>query len=239
MLKALMPVAVFSVGCVFGTERFNWPTFLNMILVTIGVAVASFGEINFNMTGVLFQLSSIVTESIRLVLVQILLQSRGLKLNPITTLYYVAPCCFAFLLLPFFALEFSKITTDAELVVNPFHMLANATAAFGLNMAVFMLIGKTSALTMNIAGVAKDWMLIGLSVWLFHSAVSGLNLFGYFIAFLAVCWYNYQKLQAAKAAAPPSSPSAAAAAAAGVGNSEEMIPLKIMTASSLDKPQQP
>jgi hypothetical protein len=102
-----------------------------------------------------------------------------------------------------------------------------------------MLIGKTSALTMNIAGVAKDWMLIGLSVWLFHSAVSGLNLFGYFIAFLAVCWYNYQKLQAAKAAAPPSSPSAAAAAAAGVGNSEEMIPLKIMTASSLDKPQQP
>ena len=30
-------------------------------------------------------------------------------------------------------------------------------------MAVFLLIGKTSALTMNIAGVVKDWMLIGLS----------------------------------------------------------------------------
>lgn len=45
-------------------------------------------------------------------------------------------------------------------------------------MAVFLLIGKTSALTMNIAGVAKDWMLIGLSVWMFKSAVSGLNLFG-------------------------------------------------------------
>lgn len=26
------------------------------------------------------------------------LQSRGLKLNPVTTLYYVAPCCFCFLL---------------------------------------------------------------------------------------------------------------------------------------------
>ena len=65
-------------------------------------------------------------------------------------------------------------------------------------MAVFLLIGKTSALTMNIAGVVKDWMLIGLSVWLFHSAVSRLNLFGYLIAFLAVCWYNYQKLQAVR-----------------------------------------
>ena len=52
-----------------------------------------------------------------------------------------------------------------------------------------------SALTMNIAGVVKDWLLIGLSVALFHSAVSGLNLFGYLIAFLGVCWYNYRKLQ--------------------------------------------
>jgi hypothetical protein len=39
-----MPVAVFSVGCVFGTDKFNWPTMVNMILVTIGVAIASFGE---------------------------------------------------------------------------------------------------------------------------------------------------------------------------------------------------
>ena len=34
-------------------------------------------------------------------------------------------------------------------------------------MAVFLLIGKTSALTMNIAGVVKDWLLIGLSVMLY------------------------------------------------------------------------
>jgi hypothetical protein len=29
---------------------------------------------------------------------------------------------------------------------------------------VFLLIGKSSALTMNVAGVAKDWLLIALSV---------------------------------------------------------------------------
>ena len=47
--------------------------------------------------------------------------------------------------------------------------LSNAAAAFGLNMSVFLLIGKTSALTMNIAGVIKDWMLIGLSVAIFKA----------------------------------------------------------------------
>lgn len=205
MLKALMPVAVFTVGCIFGTDRFRWPTFLNMILIAIGVAIASYGEINFNIVGVMYQLSGIATESVRLVLVQILLQGRGLRLNPITTLYYVAPCCFVFLLIPFFALEAGEIALDTSLSVSPLHLLANATAAFGLNMAVFLLIGKTSALTMNIAGVVKDWMLIGLSVFLFHSLVTSINLVGYLIAFLAVCWYNYSKLQQAKLSTPSSS----------------------------------
>ena len=49
--------------------------------------------------------------------------------------------------------------------------LSNAAAAFGLNMSVFLLIGKTSALTMNIAGVVKDWLLIGLSVLIFKAQV--------------------------------------------------------------------
>ena len=195
MLKALMPVAVFSVGCVFGTNRFNWGTFLNMLLVTVGVGIASYGEVNFQMIGVVFQLSSIFMESVRLVLVQILLQSRGLKLNPITTLYYVSPCCFVFLLVPFFAIEAGKLASDPDVVIEPMILLANAVAAFGLNMAVFLLIGKTSALTMNIAGVAKDWLLILLSVMMFKSIVTPMNLLGYLIAFIGVCWYNYQKLQ--------------------------------------------
>ena len=45
--------------------------------------------------------------------------------------------------------------------------------------AVFLLIGKTSALTMNIAGVIKDWMLIFFSYYIFLAPVTALNLVGY------------------------------------------------------------
>ena len=45
--------------------------------------------------------------------------------------------------------------------------------------AVFLLIGKTSALTMNIAGVIKDWMLIFCSYYLFGAPVTAINLLGY------------------------------------------------------------
>ena len=41
---------------------------------------------------------------------QLLLQKRGnLKLNSITTMYYVSPCCFVFLLVPWTFLELPKL----------------------------------------------------------------------------------------------------------------------------------
>jgi hypothetical protein len=56
-----------------------------------------------------------------------------------------------------------------------------------------------AALTMNIAGVVKDWILIGLSAWLYEAPVSALNLGGYLLAFAAVCYYNFSKINAAMA----------------------------------------
>ena len=101
MLKALMPVSVFAIGCLFGMETYNPKTLVNMIVVTIGVVIASYGEINFVVIGVLLQLASVASESTRLMLIQILLQRRELSLNPITTMYYIAPASFLFLSKPF------------------------------------------------------------------------------------------------------------------------------------------
>ena len=56
---------------------------------------------------------------------------RGLKLNPITSLYYISPACFGFLLLPFFCFELPKIRNDPSVVISPAVLLSNATAAFG------------------------------------------------------------------------------------------------------------
>ena len=70
-----------------------------------------------------------------------------------------------------------------------------------LNVSVFLLIGKTSALTMNVAGVVKDWLLIGLSVALFGAPVTRLQLAGYSVALGGVFYYNYQKIKGMAAAA--------------------------------------
>ena len=52
-------------------------------------------------------------------------------------------------------LEMNTVLSDPNVNFSPFIFITNAGAAFALNMSVFMLIGKTSALTMNVAGVIK------------------------------------------------------------------------------------
>jgi hypothetical protein len=213
MLKALMPVAVYSVGCVSGLEVFKPSTALNMAVITAGVALASAGELAFSSIGVALQLSSVCTEAARLSLVQVLLQRRGLSLNPVTTLYHVAPASLIALAGPWAALEARPLIAgvrDGTVPLNPGVLLSNAAAAVALNLAVFLLIGRTSALTMNVAGVLKDWLLIGLSASLFGAPISALNLGGYGIALVGVCVYNFSRLRAM---------AAAAAAAGGNGGS--------------------
>lgn len=88
------------------------------------------GEIHFVLIGVALQLVAIVLESFRLTMTQLLLQSKGIKLNPITTLYYVAPCCFVALVPIFLYMEFREVM-NTTFEICPWHLVANAAAAFG------------------------------------------------------------------------------------------------------------
>ncbi|ESR63696.1 hypothetical protein CICLE_v10010813mg, partial [Citrus x clementina] len=105
MLKALMPVAVYSIGVMFKKESFKSDTMCNMVSISVGVAIAAYGEAKFDSWGVVLQLGAVAFEATRLVMIQILLTSKGITLNPITSLYYVAPCCLVFLLVPWIFVE--------------------------------------------------------------------------------------------------------------------------------------
>ena len=82
---------------VCGTDKLRCDVFFNMLLVSVGVVVSSYGEIHFNVVGTVYQVTGIFAEALRLVLTQVLLQKKGLTLNPITSLYYIAPCRYSVL----------------------------------------------------------------------------------------------------------------------------------------------
>ncbi|CAA0838442.1 Probable sugar phosphate/phosphate translocator [Striga hermonthica] len=200
MLKALMPVAVYSIGILFKKDSYKGSTMSNMLAISFGVAIAAYGEAKYDSWGVFLQLGAVVFEATRLVLIQILLTSKGINLNPITSLYYVAPSCLAFLSVPWLLVEYPVLKQHFTGFHFDFVIFGtNSLCAFALNLAVFLLVGKTSALTMNVAGVVKDWLLIAFSWSVIKDTVTPLNLFGYGLAFLGVGYYNHSKLQALKA----------------------------------------
>lgn len=199
MLKALMPVAVYSIGVLLKKENFKTDTMVNMLSISFGVAIAAYGEAKFDTWGVILQLGAVAFEATRLVMIQILLTSKGIQLNPITSLYYVAPCCLAFLFVPWIFVEYPVLKETSSFHFDFVIFGTNSLCAFALNLAVFLLVGKTSALTMNVAGVVKDWLLIAFSWSVIKDTVTPVNLFGYGLAFLGVGYYNHAKLQALKA----------------------------------------
>lgn len=199
MLKALMPVAVYSIGVLLKKDNFKSDTMANMVSISIGVAIAAYGEAKFDTWGVVLQLGAVAFEATRLVMIQILLTSKGITLNPITSLYYVAPCCLVFLFVPWVFVEYPLLKETSSFHFDYWIFGTNSLCAFALNLAVFLLVGKTSALTMNVAGVVKDWLLIAFSWSVIKDTVTPMNLLGYGVAFLGVAYYNHSKLQALKA----------------------------------------
>ena len=204
MLKALMPAAVYGVACAARLDAISVRVAADMAAIVAGVALAAAGELTFVPLGVTLQLASVAAESVRLVLLQKALQGTGLRLNPVTTMYYVAPAALVCLSIPWLVLEAGPLRAAlaaGTVRVTPAVLAANALAAAALNLAAFALIGRTSALTMNVAGVVKDWGLIWASASLFGAPVTRLNLAGYGVALAGVASYNVRKYNALQEAA--------------------------------------
>lgn len=196
MLKAIMPVAVFILGVAAGLEVMSCRMLLIMSVISFGVVIASYGEISINWIGVVYQMGGVVGEALRLIFMEILVKRKGIKLNPISIMYYVSPCSALCLLIPWIFLEKPKIDANATWNFPVSVLVLNSLCTFALNLSVFLVISHTSALTIRVAGVVKDWVVVLLSALLFaDTKLTGINLLGYGIAIAGVAAYNNHKLK--------------------------------------------
>ncbi|KAM0793492.1 hypothetical protein ACM66B_000932 [Microbotryomycetes sp. NB124-2] len=184
MLKAFTSVAVLGMSVLFGLEKLNPRTFIIVIAISCGVALASYGEINFVLSGFLYQSLGIAFEAARLVSIQKLLT--GLKMGPLVALYHFAPVCACLnsMLIPIFE-GWAPFVEVWEKVGAPF-LVVNASTAFALNVAVVFLIGCASSLVLTLSGVLKDILLVVGSVVLMGSTVTVTQVVGYSIALMGL-----------------------------------------------------
>ncbi|EHY61169.1 hypothetical protein HRR83_000929 [Exophiala dermatitidis] len=190
MLKATMPVAVLLTSWSMGVAPPSLKTLGNVSFIVIGVVIASYGEIEFNLTGFLYQAGGITFEATRLVLVQRLLSSAEYKMDPLVSLYYFAPVCAVMNGLTALIVEVPNMTMNTIYDVGIFMLIANAMVAFMLNVSVVFLIGKTSSLVLTLCGILKDILLVAASMMIWGTPVSKTQFFGYSIALGGLLYYK-------------------------------------------------
>ncbi|KAI9728588.1 MAG: hypothetical protein M1834_007616 [Cirrosporium novae-zelandiae] len=190
MLKATVIVAVLFATWGFGVAEPNLKTLGNVSIIVVGIIIASYGEVQFNLIGFMYQAGGIVFEAIRLVMVQRLLSSAEYKMDPLVSLYYFAPVCALMNGLTALATEVPTMTMDDIYHVGFPILLANAMIAFMLNVSAVFLIGKTSSLVLTLCGVLKDILLVGASMLIWSTPVTPLQFFGYSVALSGLVYYK-------------------------------------------------
>jgi drug/metabolite transporter (DMT)-like permease len=195
MLKAASPVAVLITSWIWRVADPSLSKFLNIMVIVLGVGLSSFGEIEFSLVGFLFQISGIIFEAIRLVMIQVMLSGEGMNMDPLVSLYYYAPACTVMNIIIAMFTEIPKFKMEDLAHAGYGMLLLNAMVAFMLNIASVFLIGKTSGLVMTLTGILKNILLVIISIMIWNTHISWMQTLGYAVALAGLVFYSLGREQ--------------------------------------------
>ncbi|KAF9287064.1 Triose-phosphate Transporter [Mortierella alpina] len=204
MIKSSTPIWVLVFAFFFGLEKPRMSLILIIAVIVIGVVLTVAGETQFDMTGFILVLFAAVMSGLRWSLTQMLLQKDQLGMdNPIATLYYISPIMFVIMSIlslviedPFVAFSSSAFFNDFQTGSLTLMMAAGGGfLAFAMTVAEFKLIKNTGTVTLSVAGISKEIVVISLSMLIFGDRLTFVNLLGLLVSIGGIMAYNYDKIR--------------------------------------------
>ncbi|KAI7864435.1 triose-phosphate transporter family-domain-containing protein [Spinellus fusiger] len=208
MVKSSTPVWVLLFSFLFGFERPRLMLMGILLLMVVGVSLTVEGETQFDKVGFVLVLMAAIVSGLRWNLTQLLLQHDSLGMNhPIATLYYLSPVMFVTMLSLSLVLEnpieqfkHSKHFDSVFHILESFGLMAiGGVLAFCMTLAELYLIKNTNTVTLSVAGISKEIVIIGLSVLIYGDVLTPKALVGLFISIVGIIAYNYHRYSKAHA----------------------------------------
>ncbi|XP_061398433.1 solute carrier family 35 member C2 [Musca vetustissima] len=174
MTKSSTIVFILIFAIMLGLEKKSWSLVFIVSLIALGLFMFTYKSTQFHALGFVFILVASLSGGIRWSLAQFLMQKSKLGLhNPIDMIYHMQPWMIL-ALLPFVIIfegksffgvvdklsEFSS--SDISMVI--LKITFGAAMAFCMEVAEFLVLVKTSSLTLSIAGIFKDIFQLALAV---------------------------------------------------------------------------
>ncbi|CDM36167.1 Domain of unknown function DUF250 [Penicillium roqueforti FM164] len=173
ILKGLSPVTVYMMSLFLGITQFSRMITTTLLLISLGIFLASFQSVQTDLYGISAQLIGIVSDSSRLVLMQKIFTSHPFTFDPPTLFYHLAPFC---ALLGAIITAFTSFPTTLELQNVWAMLLLNCTLTSMLNLAGLFVIQKTSSLTLSLCGISKDIFLITATTLIWKTEIKTLEI---------------------------------------------------------------
>ncbi|KAJ2464705.1 hypothetical protein GGI02_004913 [Coemansia sp. RSA 2322] len=187
----------------FGLERPRVTLIGIIAVISVGVVLMAAGEVDFVLAGFLEAVGSSAMSGLRWSLTQVLLvQTRFGMSNPIATVSRLTPimgvCMLVFSLIledPFTTMWNNKnLQTVHDTLFMAFMMAFGGLLAFAMVLSEYFLIGQTSVLTLSIAGMLKEVMMVGVAHFVFGDTMTAVNFCGLLVALLGIGMYNWLKI---------------------------------------------
>ncbi|XP_021094680.1 solute carrier family 35 member C2 isoform X5 [Heterocephalus glaber] len=162
---------------------------LVVLLIAGGLFMFTYKSTQFNVEGFALVLAASFIGGIRWTLTQMLLQKAELGLqNPIDTMFHLQPLMFLGLFPLFAVFEGLHLSTsekifrfqDTGLLLRVLGSLfLGGILAFGLGFSEFLLVSRTSSLTLSIAGIFKEVCTLLLAAHLLGDHITLVNWLGF------------------------------------------------------------
>ncbi|XP_045913498.1 solute carrier family 35 member C2-like isoform X3 [Micropterus dolomieu] len=189
MTKSSAVLFILFFSLVFKLEEPNPFLILVVLLISSGLFMFTFESTQFNLEGFIMVLLASFIGGIRWTLTQVLMQKAELGLqNPIDAMYHLQPLMFVGLFPLFLYNEglslgtsekLFRVTELSPLLYSVFTLSIGGLLAFGLGFSEFLLVSRTSSLTLSISGIFKEVCTLFLAAALMGDKMSMLNWLGF------------------------------------------------------------
>ena len=196
MLKAFTPATTLAMLWLFAIETPSRRVLASVMVICMGTALASLGEGSLNPIGLLLMLTAEVSEAMRLVLTQKLLQN--LRFGVIEGQVWLAPTSALWLFSAAAVHELPRLLrTEAWRIPlqNPLPFVASSILCFAVAFATFLVIKATNSVTLKVLGTARSAGLVVWSAVVLGERITPLELGGYSLSLCAFAAYNVFKVQ--------------------------------------------
>ncbi|CAN8077187.1 unnamed protein product [Agarophyton chilense] len=200
VMKHMTVVGVVIIEAVLFRKFLPYPFLAALGTMCFGVLITGLTDFQVNTVGTLFALANILCTSFYQIWCGSL--QKSLEANPLQLQLYIAPLS-ALSIIPVVPLfdNYSPTSPDSIFQYVPtsssvYRILFTGALALCVNVSIFLLIGKTSAVTYNVVGNGKTAFLFCVDFFVFKRPFDIANVFGMALTLSGVVWYTQLKLKA-------------------------------------------